>query len=89
MDKQWGVYVLECKDGTYYTGITENLQRRLAAHNCGKGAKYTRGRYPVVLKYWEVCVDHSAALRREIGIKTLTRAQKQTLIQQSKEGCEA
>lgn len=80
MEKQWVVYILECRDGTYYTGITDDLQRRIHAHNTGKGAKYTRGRGPVILCYREECADHGAALRREAAIKRLTRQQKQTLI---------
>lgn len=80
MEKQWVVYILECRDGTLYTGITDNLEKRLKAHNEGKGAKYTRGRGPVVLRYREVCCDHSDALRREIGIKRLSRQKKWSLI---------
>ena len=57
----WTVYILQCRDGTLYTGITDNLPRRLAAHNGGKGAKYTRGRGPVVLVHQESCPDRSAA----------------------------
>lgn len=62
-----------------YTGITDNLPRRLAAHNGGKGAKYTRGRGPVVLVHQESCPDRSAALRRERAIKALSRSQKLAL----------
>ena len=80
MEKQWTVYILECRDGTLYTGITDDLDRRLKAHNAGKGAKYTRGRGPVVLKYREFCADHSAALRREVEVKRLSRVQKWSLI---------
>lgn len=80
MEKCWVVYILECRDGTLYTGITDNLDRRLKAHNAGKGAKYTRGRGPVRLRYWERCADHSAALRREAGIKRLKRQEKWALI---------
>lgn len=75
----WTVYILQCRDGTLYTGITDNLPRRLAAHNGGKGAKYTRGRGPVVLVHQESCPDRSAALRRERAIKALSRSQKLTL----------
>ena len=53
MDKQWVVYMLECKDGTLYTGITDRLEHRLEAHRAGKGAKYTRGRSPLKLRYLE------------------------------------
>ena len=73
----WTVYILQCRDGTLYTGITDNLPRRLAAHNGGKGAKYTRGRGPVVLVHQESCPDRSAALRR--AIKALSRSQKLAL----------
>ncbi len=76
MDKTWYLYILECRDGTLYTGITDDVQRRLGQHNEGKGAKYTRGRGPVKLVHQEVCGSHSAALHREIDIKKLTRTQK-------------
>lgn len=81
MEKQWCVYILECRDGTLYTGITDDLQRRLKAHESGKGAKYTRGRGPLTLRYQESCEDHSAALRREWQIKHLKRCDKIKLIQ--------
>ena len=74
------VYLLHCSDGTLYTGCTNDLDRRLAAHNAGKGAKYTRSRRPVTLVYWEQAADRSAALRREWAIKHLTRQQKLELI---------
>ena len=76
MEKQWVVYMLECKDGSLYTGITDRLQHRLSAHRAGKGTKYTRGRGPLVLRYLENCKDHSEALRREIAIKRMTKAEK-------------
>jgi putative endonuclease len=72
----WVCYVLECADGTLYTGITNILQQRLAAHNAGTGAKYTRGRAPLRLAYVESCADKSAALKREIAIKRLPRSGK-------------
>ena len=74
--KQWVVYILECKDGSLYTGITDRLPQRLAAHRAGKGAKYTKGRGPLILRYLEDCEDHSRALKREIAIKRLTRTEK-------------
>ncbi len=74
------LYILRCKDGTLYTGITDDLPRRLAAHRAGKGAKYTRGRAPLELAYCESCPDKSAALRRERAVKGLTRAKKLALI---------
>ena len=76
----WYVYILRCGDGTLYTGITDNIPRRLAAHRSGKGAKYTRGRGPLELVYQEQVPDKSAALRREIEIKRLRRAEKERLI---------
>ncbi len=76
----WWVYILECRDGTLYTGCTDDVPRRLAAHNAGRGAKYTRSRAPVTLRYREEHPDRSAALRREAAIKRLTRTEKQTLI---------
>lgn len=76
------VYILRCRDDTLYTGITEDVDRRAAVHNSGRGAKYTRGRGPVTVVYREFCGDKSAALRREIAIKALTRAQKLALIGQ-------
>ena len=79
MDKSWVLYILECKDGTLYTGITDDLERRLAAHSSGKGAKYTRGRGPLVLRYAENCEDHSAALRREFAVKQLKKEEKLVL----------
>ena len=75
------VYLLRCADGTLYTGFTNDLARRLAAHNAGRGAKYTRGRRPVELVYWESFSNKSSALRREYAIKQLPRRQKLTLIQ--------
>ena len=75
----WTVYILRCRDGTLYAGITDNFPRRLAAHNAGRGAKYTRGRGPLVPVYQEACPDRSAALRRERAIKSLSRPQKLAL----------
>ncbi|PHN07031.1 GIY-YIG nuclease family protein [Flavilitoribacter nigricans] len=77
---EWIVYILECADRTLYTGITNDLSRRLAQHNAGKGAKYTRGRGPLTLVYRETCTDRSQASRREIEIKALNRSQKIKLI---------
>ena len=75
-EKQWVLYIIECKDGTLYTGITDNFRRRFEAHKIGKGAKYTRGRGPLQLRYLESCENHSAALKREIVVKRLTKDQK-------------
>lgn len=79
----WYVYMLRCGDGTLYTGITDNVSHRLAAHRSGKGAKYTRGRGPLELVYTEEVPDKSAALRREIAIKKLKRTQKNALLAES------
>ena len=76
----WVFYILECGDGTLYTGITDHLQRRLQAHRSGKGAKYTRGRGPLVLRYLEAGMDRSTALKREIEVKRLSRTEKLQLI---------
>lgn len=76
MGKQWQLYILQCADGTLYTGITDDLPRRLEAHRTGRGAKYTRGRGPLTLRYTELCEDRSHALRREIQIKKLSRQEK-------------
>lgn len=75
------LYILRCGDGTLYTGTTDDVDRRLAVHQSGKGAKYTRGRGPLTLAYQEACADKSAALRREIAVKRLTRAEKLALIE--------
>ena len=74
------VYILECADGTLYTGWTTCPERRVKAHNSGKGAKYSRSRRPVRLVYTETCQNQSDALRREYEIKQLSRAQKLLLI---------
>lgn len=79
MEKEWTLYILECKDGTLYTGITDNLPRRLRAHRTGKGAKYTRGRAPLTLRYVERCESYSQALQREIQIKRMSRSEKLAL----------
>ena len=80
---EWQVYILECADGSLYTGIARNLDERIAAHNNGTGAKYTRGRRPVKLVYQENVTSRSIALRREITIKKLTRADKLRLAESS------
>jgi putative endonuclease len=76
----WVCYLLRCADDTFYCGITNDMEKRLAAHNAGEGAKYTRGRLPVKVVYSESCADKSAALKREIQIKRLSRCAKQTLL---------
>ncbi|MEE1170698.1 MAG: GIY-YIG nuclease family protein [Anaerovoracaceae bacterium] len=74
------VYILECSDGTLYTGWTTDLEARLATHNSGKGAKYTRSRLPVQLVYHEEYGDKGTALAREHAIKKMSRAAKLRLI---------
>ena len=81
MENNWKVYMLRCCDGSLYTGITTDTDRRVAEHNSGKGAKYTRSKRPVELVYQEDCEDHSHALRRELEIKALTRTGKMKLIE--------
>lgn len=77
-DTQWVVYLLQCADGSLYTGVTLNLQRRLAQHNGERagGPRYTRGRRPVALLWWESAADRGLAQRREAAIKRLPRAAK-------------
>lgn len=75
------VYMLRCKDGSLYTGWTNDLEHRLAMHNSGRGAKYTRGRGPLELVYSEELPYKEAALRRECAIKKLRREQKLALLQ--------
>lgn len=79
-NKTWSLYILRCGDGTLYTGIAVDVDKRFAAHAAGKGAKYTRGRGPLTIVYRESCGSHSDALRRELEIKALPREQKQALI---------
>jgi len=78
------VYVLRCGDGSLYTGWTNDLEQRLAAHQSGKGAKYTRGRLPIEMVYFEEMPDKSAALKRENELKKLKKAEKELLIKTSR-----
>ncbi|MEF2954650.1 MAG: GIY-YIG nuclease family protein [Blautia sp.] len=75
-------YMLKCKDGSLYTGWTTDLDKRVACHNAGKGAKYTRARRPVELVYFEQFQTREEAMRRECEIKKLSRKQKEELIKQ-------
>ncbi len=77
-------YILICRDGTYYTGWTNNLQKRVDDHNSGKGAKYTKSRLPVELVYYESFETKEEAMRREYAIKQLKRSDKEELIRKSK-----
>lgn len=75
----WFVYMLRCGDGSLYTGATDDVARRLAVHQRGKGGRYTRSHLPVSLAYWEELPNRSAALRREAEIKRLSRKEKLAL----------
>lgn len=79
--EKWLVYILRCADGSLYTGITNNLDRRVKQHNAGTASRYTRSRLPVRLQYHEEAKTKGAALKRELVIKTLSRAAKEKLIQ--------
>lgn len=79
-------YILRCSDGTLYTGWTSDIEKRLAAHNDGTGAKYTRGRRPVELVYYEEFATKQEAMRREVHIKKLSKAEKMALIQCNENG---
>ena len=79
----WYVYMLRCRDGSLYTGYTDDVDRRLAVHNSGKGAKYTRSRLPVSVAYREECPDRSAAMKREFAIKQLSKQEKEAIITQT------
>lgn len=80
MSDTWSVYMVRCADGTIYTGIAKNVEARLARHNAGRGAKYTRSRRPVRLLWSEVIGLHGEALKREHEIKQLSRKQKLALL---------
>lgn len=76
----WFVYIVQCSDNTYYTGISKDVFARVATHNAGKGSKYTRSRLPVRLLWTQQCEDHSTALRLELNIKKLSRKQKEEIV---------
>ncbi len=80
----WWVYIVECSDGTLYAGSTTDVAKRIVAHNAGRGAKYTRARRPVVLRYLERTPDRGSALRRELEVKRLGRAEKLRLFKSQK-----
>ena len=86
MKQNWFVYMLRCGDGSLYTGTAADVDRRLAVHQSGKGAKYTRSHLPVEVVYREALPDRSAALRRECAIKRLSRAEKLDLIVRKGDG---
>lgn len=76
----WSLYILECRDGSLYTGVTNDIDRRFLAHQEGKASRYTRTRRPVVLVYREGCGSRSQALSRECAVKSLSRPRKNVLI---------
>jgi len=78
------IYIVECSDGSLYTGYTNNLKKRIKAHNDKKGAKYTRGRTPVALKYFEEFDNKTDAMKREAQIKNMRRKKKLELLKESK-----
>lgn len=84
MEKEYYVYILECADNTLYTGFTNDLDKRLSVHNKGKGAKYTRGRLPVKIVYYESFPTEGEARSRECAVKKLTRQKKLSLIEKRK-----
>ena len=77
----WYVYIVRCRDGSLYTGISRDVDARVAKHNQGRGARYTRGRGPVALVHKERKTSHTAALRREAAIKALCRRCKLALVE--------
>ena len=85
LQKPWHVYILRCADGTFYTGVAMDIERRMAQHNgvLAKGARYTRSRRPVKLAYQEKAANRSAACKREFVIKQLSRGEKIALIAKS------
>lgn len=83
MESAWYLYILRCGDGSLYTGITTDVEKRFCQHQSGKGAKYTRGRSPLELVYREECGSHSDALKREHAVKSLKRGEKLQLIGKS------
>lgn len=80
----WLVYILECSDGSFYTGITNNIERRQQQHNDGTASRYTRSRRPVTVRYQEVCGTRSHALIRECALRLLSRKEKEALVNRQK-----
>lgn len=79
-EQLWFVYIIECSDSSFYTGITNDLERRQQQHNDGTASRYTRSRRPVVLRYQETCTSRSEALIRECSLRLLTRKEKEQLV---------
>lgn len=82
----WSLYILECRDGSFYTGVTNDIDRRLKAHQKGTASRYTRTRRPVVLAYREECGSRAASLTRECAVKSLSRRAKEELISGGRPG---
>lgn len=80
----WFLYILKCRDNTFYTGITTDLERRLEQHNNGTASRCTRSRLPVVRVYQETCADRSEALKRECAVKKLTREEKELMVKKKR-----
>lgn len=78
--KPWYVYIVQCSDGSFYTGITTDIKRRVKEHNSAKGCNYTRSRAPVELLYEEPAADRRSALKREASIKSFSRSRKEELV---------
>lgn len=85
-ENPWFVYILRCADGTLYTGIAKDVEKRLAQHESGRGSKYLRGRLPLKVAYREKLPDRGGALQREAAIKKLPREEKQKLTRKAKKG---
>lgn len=83
--RRWYVYILKCRDGTLYTGITNDLSRREEEHNRGTASRYTRSRRPVHIIFQEPCQNRSAALKKEYAVKSLTRKDKEDYIERHAE----
>lgn len=79
-------YIVQCSDGTFYTGWTNDIEKRILTHNAGKGAKYTRSRTPVKLVYFERAATKRQAMQREVQIKQLSRREKEQLIKRNTNG---
>ena len=84
-DATWFVYLMRCADNSLYTGITNDLPRRLEQHNAGTASRYTRSRLPVVLVYREPQENQSHALKRELAVKALSRQEKESLIKSTEQ----
>ena len=85
-EQPWFVYILECNDGSFYTGITNDIARRQQQHNEGTASRYTRSRRPVMLRYQEICESRSQALIRECSLRLLSRKEKEDLLVHGKSG---